>query len=285
MKVGYQGVPGSYSETTLQQYMHMQQHEHFTPIGYNHFEEIIHDVAQQTLDIAVIPVENSTTGLIARSVDYFRYQPIEVIAQHYLPVQHILWGLPGSSLETLTHVYSHPEALSQCQRFFNQYTHIQPQAYSDTAKSARFVAEEGNQHFGAIASLRAGQLAGLTPLQTHLQTEKNNTTRFFVIAPKTCQTMTTNQRSTHGFFYLETEHKPGALLDLLKVFDLFKCNLEGLNARPIHDKPFQYGFFIEVDFTHLTVSFDVLWQTLQAHSTYVQSLGIYSSAITSYIEE
>lgn len=273
MKVGYQGIPGSYSETVVQsQY---KATEELDVVGYSNFLSLVSDLVSKKLDCAVIPVENSTTGLIARSVDLFRYQPIVATAEHYESVQHTLWGLPGSELSTIQTVYSHPEALSQCDHFFKVHPYLEAKAYEDTAKAALFIKEKMDLNQAAIASPRAGKLYGLKELKSQIQTENNNTTRFYMMKHKDNAVLTGNQLS----LYAETRHESGALSKLLQVFNLFDCNLLALNARPISGKSFVYGFFIELNIASMQVPLEILWQTLQQVSEYVQLLGQFDAEI------
>lgn len=273
MKVGYQGIPGSYSETVVQsQYKTTKE---LDVIGYPNFPSLVGDLVSKKLDSAVIPVENSTTGLIARSADLFRYQPIVATAEHYESIQHTLWGLPGSELSTIQTVYSHPEALSQCDHFFKTYPYLEARAYEDTAKAVVFIKEKMDLKQAAIASPRAGKLYGLKELKPQIQTENNNMTRFYIMQHKENAILTGNQLS----LYVETRHESGALSKLLQVFNLFDCNLLALNARPIPGKSFVYGFFIELNIASMQVSFEILWQTLQHVSEYVQLLGQFEAEI------
>lgn len=267
MKVGYQGVAGSYSEAALKEYCHHL--EEVEAVGYPNFSDLIEDVAHKRLDMIVLPVENSTTGFIARSADLLRHQPVVAIADNYQSIQHTLWSLADSSVEQLTKVYSHPEALGQCDAFFDSHPYLTAAAYEDTAKAAAYVAEMQDPKLGALASPYAGKLHGLQALQTSVQTEKSNTTRFYIMRHQDDARLSGTLLS----LYVEMKHETGALSKLLQVFDLFEGNLLGLNARPIPDQPFRYGFFIEVSLNHLNIPFVILWQTLEHIAEYVQLLG------------
>lgn len=267
MKVGYLGVPGSNSEVALQNECHAI--PNMEAIGYGTFPDLITDLAEKNLQMALIPVENSTTGFIARTADLFRNKPIVAVADRYEPIQYMLFGVPGTKLSDITKVYSHPEALSQCEVFLARYPKMKEMPFADTAKSAAYVKEQNSPHIAAIANPRAGKLYGLEPLATDIQTEKSNTTRFYIMKHESDAALQGNQLS----LYLEVIHEPGALSKLLQIFGILNCNLLSLNARPIPGQPFAYGFFLELDMTHMSVSFDVLWQTVLQAVTYIQVLG------------
>lgn len=271
MRIGYQGVAGSYSEATLQDYIKSLDTTTggLIPVPYGDFKTVIDDLLDERLDLIVVPVENSTTGIIARVTDLLRYKPVMAIAEAYQPVRHTLWGIEGSTIDDIKSVYSHPEALSQCHTFFNNYPLIESKAYEDTAKAANYIQILNRIDTAAIASPRAGELHNLVPLKENVQDELTNTTRFYVIEK-------INERNYDGTclsLYVETRHESGALSKLLQVFDIFNCNLQNLNARPIENRPFTYGFFIEVSIKRMTSPVNILLQTLDQVSEYLQVIG------------
>ncbi|OYW66930.1 MAG: prephenate dehydratase [Aerococcus viridans] len=261
MRIGYQGVPGAYSEAATIAFISEQlQLSYDDPqleiASYDDFPPMVDDLVDNKVDRIVMPIENSTTGLIARTMDLVRYQPIVARYEHYQPVNHVLWGLPGADIHQVTTVYSHPEALTQCKLIFDRYPNMQPMAYIDTAVSAEFIAKEGDPTKAAIASPRAGELYGLQALEPAAYDEAGNMNR-------------NNQRDLL-MFYIETPHEPGALAKLLQVLDVYRINLLALNARPIPLKPFRYGFFIEADPSNMIGDLDALAKILKALSTHLQ---------------
>lgn len=286
MRIGYQGIPGSYSESATLQYINLNRIdlEKTELIGMNTFIESTNKLLTGEIDLAVMPIENSTTGLITRTLDLFRYEPVVASAEIYEHVQHTLWGVEGSRIEDLKEVYSHPEALSQTATFFEAHPHIQPVTYIDTAQSAKHIKELGDPSKAALASQRAGELYQLTPLRRGIQAEKTNTTRFFVmekidekkeIGDFLIENKINFPERTRMMLYVETAHTTGALAQLLNTFNLFNCNLEGLDARPIRDKPFNYGFFIEVDLAEVSINPTILWKTLEHSTEYIQIIGLF----------
>lgn len=275
MKIGYQGVPGSYSEMTLRDYVateygHLNSTE-ITAIGYSSFEEVLDALDKEDIALAVLPIENSTTGIITPVVDLIRHRrSIMAIAERYQPVEHTLWAIEGTSVEDIEQVYSHPEALSQCDDFFSKHTHLTPIAFEDTAKATAYVAENQKKNWGALASQRAGEIYGLTALAEKVQTEKSNTTRFYIFKKVKAEDRFKGDLLT---FYIETSHEPGALAKLLQAFVVLDCNLEALNARPIPNKPFDYGFYLEVKIDRMQVSQEVMEQIINHLSKYTQLLG------------
>lgn len=271
MKIGYQGVPGSYSEAALLGFSKNQPiKKSMEVVQYSSFITLIQDLAKQKLDAIVLPVENSTTGQISRTMDYLRYEPIIATQENYQSIQHTLWGTPGSKLEDITHVYSHPEALSQTQVFFDKHKHLKAIAFQNTAKAAEYIAHEKDPTKAALASQRAGEIYGLVPLKETVQTEKTNTTRFFLLQH---QNKASQLKGSRVIYYIETPHESGALLKLLQVFNIYECNMQRLNSRPIKGVAFKYGFFIEVDYQAEKVSLSDLNNMIQQVTDYYQVLG------------
>lgn len=285
MKIGYQGIAGSYSETITQRYLKETKNQPLKSelVSYTTFKELVEDLVTEKLDMGVFPVENSTTGLITRTLDLFRGQSIFVEEERYQDVRHTLWGLPDTSIEKLQKVYSHPEALRQSETFFTNHPEIEAVPFADTAEAARFIHEEQDPTKGALAGPKNGELYELMPLLNEMQSETTNTTRFFFtkhwkqLTPSVEDGLIEYNKKfterTHWMLYIETKHQPGSLAPLLNVFNLFNCNLEGLDARPIKNKPFRYGFFIEVDVSHLAGDYQLLWKNLEYASEYLQIIG------------
>lgn len=292
--IGFQGIEGAYSQAALRKFLNAhnwelsQIHECF----YDDFKSLMEDLLEDHIDFAVIPIENSTTGLITRSLDLFRGQPVIALEELYQEVKHTLWGLPGSSISQLTEVYSHPEALSQCDYFFQKYPHIKPKTYSDTAKSALYIQSEGNPQIASIASPEAGAIYGLEPLLETMQTEETNTTRFFLvrkwdhdeenIGEILVDWQAKHPERTRMLFYITTRHQPGALAKLLNLFHVFDVNLVALDSRPIVDQPFKYGFFIEVDLSTSQMDLATLWQSLLYVCESIQVVAIIEPDIINF---
>ena len=269
IKIGYQGVAGAYSQAALEKFTKAMS---WTPAdmieeNFDDFGTLVEALLEERLDYAVIPIENSTTGLITRSLDLFRGVPIIGTAEVYQEVRHVLWGLEGATLDDIKEVYSHPEALSQCERFFKNHPAIRPVSYVDTAKAAKLVKDMGDKTIAAIASPQAGEIYGLKSILGYLQTEKINTTRFVLASKLKSEAvlkdlMATDPSRTRTIFFIKLPHKKGSLARLLNLFSVFDINLEALNSRPIEDQPFSYGFFIEVDLSNTGIDLDALWTGL-----------------------
>lgn len=265
MNIGYLGIPGSYSETALSEYLP----DAADKTSVDTFDNLITLLKRDELSHIILPIENSTTGLITRTMDLLKYEPLYIVDEWYLPIENQLWAKSDVAIDALTHVYSHPEAFTQTENYFSQYPHIKRVSYTDTANAARFVRESDLETVAALAGSRAGKLNGLKKIEDTLNSEDKNMTRFFILSRDRNVTL-----GALSYFYIETPHTPGALLRLLNIFDQHNCNLLSLNSRPIQNAPFRYGFFIEVNITDTDLA--SLIHTLKTESTYCHTFGSFN---------
>lgn len=240
VKAGYQGDHGTYSEMAVLEYFKGKETEQH---GCRNFIEIMEGTESGVFDYGVLPVENTTTGIISRSYDLFRKYNVRAVGEINIPIRHHLMALPGTEIEEIREVYSHPEALSQCQGFFLRHPGISQIPYQDTAKSAEYIREAGDRTKAAIGSSRAAEYFGLTSLIRDVQDSNLNMTRFLVVSAREEQDPEADKIS----MMLVLHHRPGALYNILGILAKNGINLLKLESRPIPGKIFEYMFYI--DFT------------------------------------
>jgi len=176
MQIAYQGEPGAFSEAAAQQI-----HADAQLMPCRAFEDVFTAVEDGTAGYGVLPIENSIGGSIHRNFDLLLQHDLPIIAELEQPVVHHLLALPGSTLESIRRVYSHPQALAQCDRFLRTLTGVEIMATYDTAGSAKMIADGGLADAAAVASARAAEVFGLAQLKSSIQDYEHNTTRFLVI--------------------------------------------------------------------------------------------------------
>ena len=229
MKVGYQGVSGAFSEAAVKKYFKGKQ---FEDIGYSSFVTLFTDVENGVLDYALLPVENTTTGIIARVYDHFQYHNVHMIGEVVNP---------GTRLEEITEVYSHPEALAQCQELFVRYPGMKPHAHEDTALSVSYIRDTGDRSKAALASELAAETYGMEILLPDVQDSNVNMTRFVCISNKDEYPDDADKVSIR----MVTAHTPGALFNVLGVFASLRINVLKLESRPIFGRVFEYCFYLD----------------------------------------
>jgi prephenate dehydratase len=237
MKIAYQGEPGAFSEAAARRVDHDAQ-----LIPCRSFEEVFGAVNGGPATHGVLPIENSIGGSIHRNYDLLLEHELPIVAEVELPVVHHLLALPGATLAGLKRVYSHPQALAQCERFLRTLSGVDIIATYDTAGSAKMVADAGSTESAAIASARAGEVFGLTALTSSIQDFDDNITRFLVIGRRPLKNAVADK--TTIVFTLPNE--PGSLFKALSVFALRGVDLTKLESRPIPGRPWEYLFYADL---------------------------------------
>ncbi|MCO4793925.1 MAG: prephenate dehydratase [Bacteriovoracaceae bacterium] len=237
-KIAFQGARGAYSEmASLKFFGH-----DVNPIGFDQSEQVCDALDESEVDFAVLPVENSIVGNVSVNLDLLYQHNFFAIGEVYLPIHHCLMVNPGTKLENIKTVHSHPIALAQCRDFINRHGII-AHADFDTAGACKLVKERGHEHEGTIASSLCAEVYGLEILEDHIQKVKNNITRFLVFIREEDLSSSYKQEKTSIAF--STKHKPGALLNCLQEFKKFNLNLTKLESRPIPENPFAYIFYVD----------------------------------------
>jgi prephenate dehydratase len=190
----------------------------------------------------VLPIENSIGGSIHRNFDLLLEHELPIVGEVEVRVVHHLLALPGVSLDRVRRVYSHPQALAQCDRFLRTLTGVEIIATYDTAGSAKMIADQKLEDAAAIASARAAKVFGLAPIKTSIQDYERNVTRFLVIGRRPLTAEPPDK--TTIVFTLGNE--PGSLFKALSVFALRGIDLTKLESRPIPGRKWEYLFYADL---------------------------------------
>lgn len=239
-KVGFLGAYGTFSEIAVKQFFHG---EEYTACNYANFPDIIRDVEQDRLDYALLPIENTTTGIIYRTYDLLKDSEIYAVGEENVRIDEHLIGLPEARIEDIKEVYTHPEPIDQCQGFFNKHPWIKPIPYQDTAKSVEYVKQCNDPSKAALASYLAAENYGLPILMEKVQDNQYNITRFFCVTHRPQVKKEANKIS----MYFVVNHEPGALFKAIEVFARHGINMLKLESRPIRGRIFEYCFYIDFD--------------------------------------
>ncbi len=236
MTIAFQGEPGAYSEAAALQYGGPGT----TTLPCKSFDDVFDAVARGTADCGVVPLENSIGGTIHRTYDLLVEHDIPITGEVEIAVAHCLQALPGTKMGDVRTVYSHPQALAQCERYLKGLG-VEVEAVYDTAGGAKLVAEGRLVGVAALASRRAAEVYGLDVLQEAVQDFDLNFTRFAVIGGRL---RGTPNKTT---LVCALPSTPGALYSALGVFAERHINLSKLESRPMRGRPREYLFYIEVD--------------------------------------
>lgn len=279
-KIFYQGVKGSFSYFAALK-VFGQKNQFF---GVDNFKKIFEKVIKKEGDFGVLPIENTIAGSIYENYDNLeKYsKKIQVIKEVYLPISHCLLGVKSKipkneRLKLIKKVYSHPKAIEQCSNFFEKYPHIEKVAFSDTAGSAKLIAEKKDITLSAIASREAGKIYGLEILKEKIEDNSNNFTRFFVISRRDPKIKITNFNKASVIFKLP--HIAGSLYTALEVFARYKINLTKIESRPIIGKPFEYNFFVDFEISRENIKkINEIFKEIKKKTTEFIILGFYQKA-------
>lgn len=270
IRVGYQGVQGSFSHQALEEY--------FTGVpvvemNYVHFEDVVVAVKRHEIKYGVLPIENSSTGGITEVYDLIRSHDCHIIGEKSLKVDQNLLALPGAALGDIRKVYSHPQGFEQSRAFFRKHPSLEFVPFFNTARSAQMVAESKDKTKAAIASKQAAKLYGLTVLAEHINYNNANTTRFIVVADEPEHRPDANKITV----VIATKHEPGSLYKVLGHFYDCGLNMTNLESRPIDGRSWEYFFHIDLTGNLDDPKVRQGLQEIAEHSAYCKILGNYVS--------
>jgi prephenate dehydratase len=244
---------------------------------------VFHRVADQSIDFALVPVENSQAGSVLETYDLLLEYQALVVGEVALQVDHCLLALPGAQRSQLRRVLSHPQALAQCEAFIVR-EHLEPVPVYDTAGAARQVETERGHDQAAIAGHRAAELYGLQIVSERIQTVQENITRFFLISrrgPKRPRPPRI-KRPRYGkktSVVCAVANEPGALYRLLACFNHEAVNLTRLESRPRRDPPWEYLFYLDLDGGRSDKPVAASLRAARRATTFLQVLGTYTRAL------
>jgi len=208
-------------------------------LGASSVAEVFAQVERREADFGVVPVENSTEGVIAHSLDMFRQYDLHICAETFVPIQHNLLS-KAPSLDAVKRVYTMFQATGQCRNWIDQnLRHAELVEAGTTARGAELAAADPET--GAIANLAAAELYGLNILAEHIEDNPRNRTRFWVIGRLQPAPSGADKTS----LMVSIPHKPGALVRALQAFEQHGVSLTFIESRPTKQTPWEYVFFID----------------------------------------
>ena len=275
MRIAFQGEPGAFSEEAALQLLGPG----ITPVPRPTFDSAFRSIEEGAADALLTPVENSLAGSVVRVYDLLLTSKLVIVAETILPIQHRLIASPGAILESIRSVASHPMALAQCEHFFVAHPHLKRVPAEDTAGSVREVLARGDKTSAAIASRRAAEHYGGIILASDIQDDAENFTRFVLLRPAT-EASAPAPDAHKMSIAMRLAHRPGALLASLQPFSKHGVNLQKIESRPIHGRPWEYQFFIDVEADSTSQLESALAEVRQATSD-LRVLGLYPAARSS----
>ncbi len=271
MKVGLQGHHGTFSEIAVIEYYKNQEIER---CQYTNFTDLLNDLEKGVIDEVMLPVENTTTGMIYRTYDLLVDRDVYAIGEILVPIIEHLITLPSVTIQQIKEVYSHPEALGQCEQLFKDYPWLKPIPYQDTAKSVEYIKSCNDTSKAALASYLAAKHYGCTILKENVNDCPLNMTRFLCLKKGKKYVEDANKMS----LYLVVKHEAGALFSVVKVFADHGINMLKLESRPLKGRRFEYCFYVDLQGDVNKEDFEQVLKEVESLCVEVKVLGTYKKA-------
>ena len=269
-KVAFQGERGAFSEIAAIKFFGSS----IEPVLCKTFEEIFKKINCKEADYGLLPIENSQTGGINEAHDLLLHQELFAVGEVKLKVEHCLITKDEIDFKLIKKVYSHPQALAQCEGFLSKnLPHCQIIPVYDTAGSVKMISNLKKNNVAAIASNWAAELYGLKIMRKGIQDNKHNFTRFLVLSSE----ISPDPKSNKTSIIFAVVSKPGALYKCLKEFALRDLNLTRLESRPSKQRPWEYIFYTDFEKGLFEQSSREVLEELKRHTTFVKVIGTYYS--------
>ena len=239
MKIAYQGIEGSYSESCAKEL-----YPDCKTISCKTFDDVFKKANEDDQIMAIIPESNRTTGNIGVEYLIFKYR-LNIYKEKFYPINHHLLVLPGSNIQDVKNVYSHAQGLSQCSNFIKKNNLIE-NVRADTAGSAKYISETKMKSDAAIASKESATIYNLEIVASDIQDEKSNVTRFLLMGKSVKQPELKKEKYITSFLF-KLKSKPAALYSALSGFAIHGVNLTKLQSYPEKNSFSSYFFLCDLD--------------------------------------
>ena len=265
-KKGYYGDKGSNSQQAMTDFFGDDKGDSFAT-----FEDVFIALKEDRIQYGVLPIENSSTGAITEVYDLLRKYAFFVVGEQWQGIDHCLLGVKGTRLEDVKEVYSHPQAITQCDNYLSGGKwNIIP--FKSTASSAKLVAEQNDKSKAAIASKRNARLYGLEVVAENIQSQSCNYTSFIVI----CTNLLDSDKSDKTSIVFALNSTPGALFNALKYFAKNGINLLNIESRPVENSPERYYFYVDLEYPCNSPKLNEALEYVAEVSSFFEIIGEYA---------
>ena len=270
--IAYQGAEGNFSYLAARKYF-ADREDSCTFTGYPEFAEVVEAVEEGVVDYGVLPVENTTAGVINEVYDLLLRTKLSIVGEEVFQIHHCLLAVDIVPLSTIRRVLSQWQTLAQCSRFLAQLENCHKEPMIDTAMAVRKVKEDQDLSQAAIASEEAARIYGLKVLERNITDQSDNLTRFIVVAPKPVAVDLRIPAKTS--LIIATAHEAGALLKALVVFERYGINMTKLESRPRKGARFQYVFYLDFEGNIADPRVDEALVELRGVTSFLKILGCF----------
>lgn len=246
LKIALQGVPGAFHEIAARNYF---QGADLEIIACESFAKIFQEMERDSSVVGIMAIENTIAGSLLQNHTLLSGSEFKVVGEYKLRIEHNLVALPGQEIGELREVHSHPIALMQCEEFLERNKHLKVVESSDTAVSAREIADGKIKGQAAICSSLAASMYGLEILSKGIETNKHNFTRFLILGNKGKEdSFVSISEKNKASLMLTVPHEEGSLSQILTILSFYKMNLSKIQSLPIIGREWEYRFYIDLVF-------------------------------------
>ncbi|OCF96383.1 bifunctional chorismate mutase/prephenate dehydratase [Gilliamella sp. wkB308] len=280
-KVAFLGPKGSYSHSAARRYASAH-FEEMTESSCSTFKDVFEQVEKGMVDFGILPIENSSSGSINEVYDLLQKTNLHIIGELSLPIDHCVLAIADAKLEQIDTIYSHPQPFQQCSNFLEKSPHWKIVYCDSTSSAMEIVASLNKPNVAAMGNKDGGELYGLQVLEHDFANQKENITRFIVLARQPVDV--SNQIPAKTTILMKTGQQAGALVDALLVLRNHNIVMTKLESRPIHGTPWEEMFYIDLQGNLHSHEMQTALKELSAITLYTKVLGCYpSDSISSLI--
>ena len=272
-KIGFYGVPGSFSEEAMLKYFNSVEN----PNSYDEFEDIFVAVKNGEIEYGVLPIENSSTGAISQVYDLIYKYGFYIVGEECIKINQHLIGVEGTTLDTIKEVYSHPQPMEQSTEFLKKYNNWKLIPFHSTSVSAKLISDLKDTSKAAIASNRAASIYGLDITSENINNQSDNSTRFIIISKNLETDLNCNKVSV----VFSLEHKAGTLYKLLRHFAENNINMMKIESRPMEKGAWKYFLYIDFEGNLESEKVTTALKLIERSSAYFKLIGGYRKAVNS----
>ena len=237
-RVVFQGADGAYSQAAMMQYFGNQ----IAGMHVDTFRDAMSAIDEGSADFAVLPIENSTAGIVSEIYDLLVEFENYIVGEQIIKIEHCLLGVPGADISQIQTVFSHPQSLMQSARYLADHN-LKQISMQNNAFATKKVAEERDVTQAAIASEHAARIYGLEVLKKGINQSGTNSTRFIIVTNQKIFRQDANKIS----ICFEVPHESGSLYHMLSHFIYNNLNMCKIESRPIEGRNWEYRFFIDFE--------------------------------------
>jgi chorismate mutase / prephenate dehydratase len=275
--VAYQGVEGAYSHSAAMKHFAARDIQVLYR-GCETFQTMLETVKSGAAHYGLLPIENTTAGSINEAYDLLARNDLSIVGEEVLLIEHCLIAIDGAELGDIRHIYSHPQALAQCSNFLQSLPNCVVESFADTAMAVKKIKSENTRAQAAIASEDAAKRYGLAIIKRNIANQKDNYTRFVVVAQKGMQY--DERMSCKTSLIFATRHEEGALLKCLNVLASYGLNLTKLESRPRPNVPWEYLFYLDFEGNTANPDVKAALGELSVNTSFLKVLGSYPARTT-----